>query len=321
MIDEQAQREHAQRNLVHTGLLLAGIGGVVGLSSWLIWGPSGLLIAGLAVGLLVVVAPRVPPDAVMRMYRAAPIDPHSGRQIIGIVEILAERAGLAGAPRLFVMPSLTLNAFATGDSEHSSIAITEGLLRRLSMREIAGVLAHEISHIRNKDLAVLGLADTMSRLAQALPYVAIFLAFLNILGWITGDQAVSWYAVALLYLAPAITSLLQLALSRTREYTADHQAAMLTGDPKGLASALNRLERHTGHLWEDLMLPVPGRRIPQPSVLRSHPATADRIARLLDLAADPAMPPIVVIEEPMFSMVGVGPISMRPRHRFPGVWF
>jgi len=320
-IDPRAEREHERRNFIHTVLLLSGIGAVIGLASWLIWGAPGVPLTVLIVGLLLLLGPRVSPEAVMRMYRAVPVDPRTGGALIQVVDELAGRAGLAKAPRLYVVPSLTINAFAAGEPQRSTIAVTEGLLRRLSLREIAGVLAHEISHIRNKDLAVLGLADTMSRLAQALPFVAIFLLALNLLGLLTGDQAVPWSAVALLYLAPTITSLLQLALSRTREYTADHGAAILTGDPRGLASALNRLERHTGHFWEDLVLPVPGRRIPQPSLLRSHPSTQERITRLLDLAADPTLPPLVIAEAPMVTMVGVGPIAMRPRHRFPGVWY
>ena len=128
-----------------------------------------------------------------------------------------------------------------------------------------------------------------------------------------------WLPILLLYLAPTLGSLLQLALSRTREYDADLDGAALTGDPMGLASALGRIERYQGHLWEDL---VPGgRRIPQPSVLRSHPRTEDRIARLRSVDRGTLLPPIEVAEEPMVSLVGFGPIAMRPRYRFPGVWF
>jgi heat shock protein HtpX len=114
---------------------------------------------------------------------------------------------------------------------------------------------------------------------------------------------------------------LQLSLSRTREFDADIEAAGLTGDPMGLASALRRLETYTGHFWEDLMFPVPARRVPQPSLLRSHPETKVRIDRLLSLNGKPELEPLVIVEQPMMSLVGYGPGEMRPRYRWPGLWF
>ncbi len=201
------------------------------------------------------------------------------------------------------------------------IGLTEGLLRRLSLPELAGVLAHEISHVRNNDLAVMGLADVMTRFTQALSYLALFLAIFNLPAMLLGESDMPLSALLLLYLAPSIGSLLQLGLSRTREYDADLEGAELTGDPRSLASALEKLERYQGSFWEDLMFPVPSRRIPQPSLLRSHPPTEDRVARLLALESRELGPPIEVVEEPFVSMVGMGPGSMQPRYRFPGVWY
>ena len=241
--------------------------------------------------------------------------------LTAIVQELATRAELPRVPRLYVIPSTTLNAFATGHANNPAIAVTEGLLRQLTLRETAGVLAHEISHIRNNDLWVMGLADIMSRFTQSMSYVAVFLAILNIPGSLLGEPPVSWWAILLLYVAPALASLLQLGLSRTREFDADIEGAMLTGDPMGLASALRRFDETTGRFWEDLMMPVPTRRIPIPSVLRTHPDTQERVARLVSLQQRPERAPMVIVEEPMVSMVGWGPIEMRPRYRFPGVWF
>jgi heat shock protein HtpX len=255
------------------------------------------------------------------MYRATRLDPRQGGQITHIVGVLARRAGLTSAPSLYLIPSMTLNAFATGTPQKAAIGITEGLLRRLSLRELAGVLAHELSHVRNNDLAVMGLADTMTRFTQVLSYLALFLGIVNLPALLLGDSDISLTALLLLYLAPTAGSLLQLSLSRTREYDADVEGATLTGDPAGLASALNKLERYQGSFWEDLMFPVPSRRIPQPSLLRSHPPSADRIRRLLALENRDLPPPIEVVEEPMVSMVGFGPASLQPRYRFPGVWF
>jgi heat shock protein HtpX len=122
----------------------------------------------------------------------------------------------------------------------------------------------------------------------------------------------------LLIAAPALLNLLQLALPRSLE--ADREAALLTGDPLGLASAVSRLDAPAGVAIEDVMPPVPARKVPLPSMLR-FPAAADRrIARLNALQAPP-MPPLDIVDGPRISLVGVGPIEMRPRYRWPGVWF
>jgi heat shock protein HtpX len=320
-LDAARHAEHQRRNMVHSGLLVGGIGSIMMLSAWLIGGWSSVAVAAVAVAIVLGLGPRVSPQTVMRLYKAQRVDPARGGQLARLVEILADRAELAAQPRLYVVPSLTLNAFATGTPGRAAIAVTEGLLRRLSLREIAGVLAHEISHIRNNDLFVMGLADAMTRFTQLLAYLAVFLAVLNIPALLLGLDGFSWFAILLLYAAPTVSSLLQLALSRAREFDADMEAAGLTGDPMGLASALGSLERYQGRFWEDLMFPVPARRIPQPSLLRSHPETAERIARLREVGAAPAAPPIVIVEEPMFTLVGLGPAELAPRYRFPGLWF
>ena len=320
-LDEAARREHKRRNLLHSALLLGGLGAVLGLSAWLIWGWIGIIWAVVAILLVLSLAPNVSPQAVMRMYRAREVDPRFGGALADILTLLAERAELPARPRLFVIPSSTLNAFATGQPRHAAIAVTEGLLRCLTARELAGVLAHEISHIRNNDLWVMGLADAISRFTTSLSYMAVLLALFNGFALLTGELYVSWWAVLVLYLAPTVSSLLQLALSRAREYDADLEGAWLTGDPTALASALRRLERYTGSFWEDLMFPVPGRRIPQPSLLRSHPTTEERVARLMQLDRRRLRPVIHVADEPLLSLFGSTRFGMRPRYRWPGIWF
>jgi heat shock protein HtpX len=318
-LKEAHRRAHKSRNELHTAVLVGGLGLLTAFCAWLLWSWTGVVLTIGWIGILYALAPRLPPEVVMRLYRAKPLQ--HGDQVVHIVGELARRADLPAVPRLYVIPSMTLNAFATGTREKAVIGVTEGILRRLTLRELAGVLAHEISHVRNNDLSVMGLADVMTRFTQALSYLAVFLAIFNLPAILLGDSDISFLALLLLYLAPTIGSLLQLGLSRTREFDADLDGAQLTGDPSGLASALNKLERYQGHFWEDMMFPVPARKIPQPSLLRSHPPTEDRIARLLALQHGELQPPIDVVEEPMVSLVGLGPIAMRPRYRFPGVWF
>jgi len=273
-----------------------------------------------SVAVLSLLAPQVPPALLMRLYRGRLHTP--GRdQLSLIVDELSARAGLPARPQLYVIPSATLNAFATGSPRHSAIAVTEGLLRRMTLREIGGVIGHEVSHIRNNDLWLMNVADIMTRYVQIMSYVALYLAVTNLLAIAAGDRTVSWWGIALLYLAPSVSSLLQLGLSRAREFDADREGAMLTGDPLGLASALTRLDSSTGRFWEDFAFPVPARRTPQPSLLRTHPPTEERVAQLRAMVQQPALAPIAVVEEPMLTMIGCGPIELRPRYRFPGVWF
>ena len=320
-LDPAQQRAHRQRNTWQSVWLLVGIGAVVALSALLIWGPAGMVIAMLAIAGIAVFSPRLPPGSVMRLYRARPMDPRTGGQLLDAVSVLARRAELPAVPAVYIIPSSTLNAFATGSPAHAAIGVTEGLLRQLSLREIVGVLAHEISHIRNNDLGVMALADVMTRFTQSLSLTALILAALNVFSAFWGESFISWGAVLLLYLAPTLASLLQLGLSRSREYDADLEGALLTRDPAGLAMALKRLDQLQGSFWEDMMYPVPGRRMPVPSLLRSHPPTDERVARLLALQSTPQEPVLVLQETPMRFLVGVGPIEMRPRYRWPGVWF
>jgi heat shock protein HtpX len=319
-LDPKTLRAHKLRNTLHSVLLVGGLGLVTGFCAWLVWGGMGVAVTLAAVGLIFAFAPRLPPELLMRFYRARGVDPHQGSQILRIVDALSDRAELVQAPRVYVIPSMTLNAFAAGTPDNAVIGITEGLLRRLTLPELAGVLAHEISHIRNNDLAILGLADAMTRFAQLLAYLAVFLALFNLPAFLLGDSEIPLVALALLYLAPTATSLIQLALSRTREFDADLEAASLTGDPESLISALQKLERYHGHFWEDMRLPVPGRRIPQPSLLRSHPRTEDRVARLKALGDRPLLPHLTVTGEAMAPLTA-GPAAMRPRYRWTGVWF
>lgn len=321
-LDTARQADHRRRNLLHSALLVAGMSLIVMLSASLIWSWTGAIGAGLFVAVVALAGPRVPPEAVMRLYKGIPVDARHGAQLHRLVEVLADRAELARHPRLYVIPSTTLNAFAAGSASHAAIGITEGMLRRLDLRQLAGVIAHEMSHIRNNDLHVMAMADALTRFTQLLAYLALFLAALNIPALLLGFDTFPWLAILLLYMAPMLTSLLQMGLSRTREYDADLEAAGLTGDPAGLASALAALERYQGRFWEDLMLPVPARRIPYPSLLRSHPETADRIARLRELEGGPRLGrPIAIGDEPLFTLVGRGPAGMAPRQRVLGLWY
>ena len=278
-LDRIQQFRSSARNTLHTWLLGTGSLLLLAATAWALAGGLGLILAaGLAVATSIA-ARRVNPKVVLQMYKARPVSRTSFPEGFRIVEELAERAGLERAPVLYVVPSKLMNAFAVGRREDSAIAVTDALARTLTVREFTGVVAHEISHIANEDLRVMSFADMVSRFTSLWSTFGIFALMWNMLGAAGGaDVMVPWPAVALLVFAPTLGGLLQLALSRTREFDADLHAAILTGDPDGLASALKRLENAQGMYWESLMLP--SSRTSVPSVLRTHPNTDERVARL-----------------------------------------
>jgi heat shock protein HtpX len=267
-------------------LLLGGMVALLSACGWILAGPQGIVWALIAGGLSLLFSPRVSPKLVLRLYRARPLHPTELPAVYQVLTRVCERAGLPQVPVLYYVPSRMLNAFAVGQSQEATIALTDGLLRHLTLRELAGVIAHEVSHVRNRDLWIMGLADAIGRITSVMSFLGMVLLVINLPFLLVGRaESVPWLLIPLLVLAPTIGSLLQLALSRTREVDADLDAAGITGDPRGLASVLAKLQRFQGGLFETLFLP--GRRLPDPSLLRTHPSTEERIRRLLSLEERP----------------------------------
>lgn len=277
-LDLMEERRSKWLNAFHTLLLVAGSLILLGVSAWIFAGFIGLAYA-LVFGVVSLLAMRrVSPQMVLRMYKAYPVPSWQFPKGHSIVTELARRAKLDHPPKLYIIPSETVNAFSVGRRDDSAIAVTNQLIRTLTLREFTGVVAHEISHIANEDVRVMALADMVSRFTSLLATVGFLMLAFNLMG-VAGHYAmpVPWLAIFILLISPTIGSLLQMALSRTREFEADLDAAMLTGDPDGLSSALVKLERIQGRRWEMML---PGGRIPEPSILRSHPRTEERVARL-----------------------------------------
>ncbi|WP_455386119.1 zinc metalloprotease HtpX, partial [Acidihalobacter prosperus] len=211
------------------------------------------------------------------------------------------------------VPTPVLNAFSVGRRSDAAIGLSDGLLHRLPSRELAGVLAHEISHIRHNDVWVMTLADILGQITRTLSLLGQLLLLLNLPLILLAEAHVPWSAILLLIAAPWLSILLQLGLSRSREFSADLGAVELTTDPEGLAQALMRLETQQ---------PTPfgqrARMRSEPSLLRSHPVTEQRIARLHELAhsapyADP--------DQALSLHPGWPRSEHRPRRRwFSGFW-
>ena len=320
-IDASVWRQHAWHNRLQTALLLGLMTVFLALLGWLLWGYDGILMLLIGGSVAVLFNPSLSPWLIMRLYRAQPLSRARASGLYEMLTVLSRRAGLPQEPRLYYVPSPILNAFAVGSKEQSGIALTDGLLRALDGREVAGVLAHEISHIRNNDLRVMGLADMFSRATGILSAIGQFLLILNLPLILFTEITINWWAIGLLVGAPVLAVLAQLALSRTREFDADLNAARLTGDPDGLARALIKLESIQGGWLERVFMP--GRRQVQPSILRTHPKTAERVARLQALKSRIANKPALVRGLPTFDPGRIPATRPRkpPRWHISGLWY
>ncbi len=230
---------------------------------------------------------------VLSMHRAREVSPTEAPALHRMVAELARSAEIP-EPRLFIIPEAQPNAFATGrNPAHGVVAVTEGLLRLMNERQIRGVLAHEIAHIRNRDILV---ATVAASIAAAVTYIAQIGQFAAIFGGGSqrddedGPGLVG--GLLMLIVAPIAATLIQLAVSRSREYMADRTGAKLAGDPEGLASALERLHESAGIIPSRanpataslfIINPLSGKGIQ--SLFSTHPAVEERVRRLRMLDA------------------------------------
>ena len=276
------------KNLFKTFVLLAGLGGLLMLIGGLVWGGNGVIIGG-AIGFAIVGFSYWKSDTLaIKAARAVPVTEQEMPEYYAIVRELTETAGMP-MPKLYVTPDQQPNAFATGrNPDHAAVAVTRGILRILDWNELRGVLAHEISHVGNRDIligsvaAAIALGITM--IANILQFTAIFFG-----GGRDDDDGNPLVLLALAILAPIAAVLLQMALSRSREYEADRTGARLIGDGEPLARALQKLEVGARQIPMDIdpahasafiVNPLAGRKVSFGNLWRSHPPTEDRVARL-----------------------------------------
>ena len=315
-IDPERFFSHRGVNRFQTLLLLGLMTGYAGLVSWLLWGADGLWFVLAWGAALLLFSPQLSGRWVLRMYGARPVPSAQAAQYHQALAVLAQRAGLPRPPTLWWVPSPIVNAFAVGHQNESAIAVTDGLLRTLSPRELVAVLAHEAAHIAHGDLFVMSLADTISRITSAMSFAGLILIFLSLPQALAGGD-VDWWPLILLAAAPQVNLLAQLGLSRTREFDADLTAAQLTGDPEGLASALVKLEQIQNGFLRRIFFP--GQGVPEPSWLRTHPTTEERVQRLLDLQGSSHEPwsQSYEFEPPAFPHVR---LRQRPRGGWWSYW-
>lgn len=308
---------HRRRNLAQTIVLITGMTLLLGALGWLLGGPAAVIWA-VAVGLItLVIGTRTSAGLLLRLYRARPIPPEAAQQLHAIVDEVARRAGLTTSPSLFLIPSRMMQAFSCELRGGPAIAITNGLLRGMTAREIAAVVAHEVSHIAHRDLRIMMLADLATKLTRMFAFVGTIMVLVMLPLMMVGYTGLPWGSLILLIFAPSLSALMQLALSRTREFDADLGAARLTGDPTAMAKALVKLERFQGGAWEQVLLP--GYRLPEPSLLRSHPETDQRVRRLCELPHGTLLESL----KRSFPLSRPAPVMVirGPRWRRSGFWY
>ncbi|HUL59489.1 MAG TPA: zinc metalloprotease HtpX [Anaeromyxobacteraceae bacterium] len=281
------------RNYAKTAMLMAFLIALLAIGGNLVGGTQGMLLFG-GIGLVFNFLSYWFSDRLALMAnRAQPVTREQLPEVYEIVERLTRKAGLP-MPRVYVIPSASPNAFATGrNPSHAAVAVTEGILRILDRRELEGVLAHELSHVQNRDILISTVAAAVAGLISSLGYMVRWGALLG--GYRRDDErgASGVEMLAWAILAPLLAVIIQLAVSRSREYGADASGASLMGDPEALASALEKLERAgevqpyeyagpaTAHLF--IVNPFRGAGRTLMNLFSTHPPLEERIRRLREM--------------------------------------
>jgi len=311
-------QKYKRRNSLHTLVLLSCMIALLLALGYSLFGPIGSLFMLFTTAILILFTPQTSAWLTLRFYNARPLPYQHLPDLHELIQKLAVQAHLKETPLLYLIPSSMPNAFAMQDKNLPLIALTDGIFRQLSSREVAAILAHEISHIRNGDLNVMMLADLLSRTTAALSHAGCLILIIFLPLWLISEIALPWQTLLLLLIAPTASMLLQFTLSRTREFDADMDAAELTGDPHALASALVKIQRASEPWWQRFFLP--GKRQTTPSLLRTHPATTERVERLESIA-DKSMQKVLLPKE-SFKLLPHNHLIIKPRrwHGF-GIWY
>jgi heat shock protein HtpX len=274
---ESARRRHRSR--FHSALLLLAMAALLAYCGWIVADWQGILWSLLASAAMLVILRRMPPGVFLQALNARVLERWEVAGLYRVLDDLCQIAGVQPSPPLCRVAGSAPIAFTLGGGEAAAIVLSQSLLQTMSTRQLRGILAHEIIHLRNGDLALMQLAVAVGRLTRVLSQIAFLLVFLGLMLRAVSVAAFPLLPLVVLALAPLGVNLLQLALSREREAEADLEAAELTGDPYGLASALIEMRNQEQAMlrrWYPGMIPL---RVP--SLLRDHPATEERIRRLL----------------------------------------
>lgn len=279
-------------NQIKTAALLGLLSGLIVLVAYYLVGNEQGLYWGLAIAAFTSLSSWYFSDqAALAAYQAQPITREQAPDLYDMIAKLSDRAEIP-MPKVFLVPTESPNAFATGrDPNHAAIAVTQGILNLLSPEELEGVLAHELTHIRNRDTLTQAVAGT---LGGAVTFVGRILTLGALYGPVTRDSRRGANPIGLLFLvvlAPISAALIQMAISRTREFAADLGSAQITQNPTALASALQKLEQvghqipmHGNPAMSPLLIVNPLSAEGLQTLFRTHPPTEERIRRLIEMA-------------------------------------
>jgi len=278
-------------NVLKTGLLLTALTLLLVWLGNLIGGQVGLVVALVFAALMNLGSYWYSDRLVIAMSGARPLSESEAPELYAMVRRLAQRAGLP-MPRLYLVPEMQPNAFATGrDPQHGVVAVTQGLLQMMERSEVEGVIAHELAHIRNRDTLIMAVAATIAGAISALAHMFYYATLF--FGHRDERSGNPLAALVLVIVAPLAAMIIQLAISRAREYEADRVGAMIAGTPMGLANALRKLElaaeripaEHaqpaTAHMY--IVNPLRGGGLM--AMFSTHPPVQERIRRLMAMSA------------------------------------
>jgi heat shock protein HtpX len=277
-------------NLMKTAILMAAITALFMAIGRLLGGNSGMMLALIVALGMNFFSYWFSDKIVLRMYNAHEVDDSTAPQFVGMVRELAQRAGLP-MPKVYLIDEAAPNAFATGrNPEHAAVAATTGIIRALSERELRGVMSHELAHVKHRDILISTISATMAGAIGMLANFAMFFGGRDSEG--RPANPIAGLLVALL--APLAASLIQMAISRAREFEADRGGAEISGDPRALASALDKIHRYAQGIalapaeahpeTAQMMIINPLSAGGLRGLFSTHPPTEERIARLLAMA-------------------------------------
>ena len=283
-------------NLAKTAILMAAITALFIVVGGMLGGEEGMLIALLIAIGMNFFSYWFSDTMVLKMTNAQQVDEHSAPQLYAMVKELSEKAGLP-MPKVFLIDEDAPNAFATGrNPENAAVAATTGILRILSPRELRGVMAHELAHVKHRDILISTVAATMAGAISALANLAMFAGGRNS----EGRQGNPIAALAVMILAPLAASLIQMSISRAREYEADRGGAEMSSDPESLAQALQKIhayaqgipfqaiERHPETAQMMIINPLTAGGLSQ--LFSTHPPMEERVARLISMSKNGVYP-------------------------------